>query len=93
MKQQKKSETGDNASIHSREEEKKSEKKSPERDEEDMESQNSDDTDVQIDTKRGRTNYICFKPLMYYNRHLDRYYYFRYFKPYKYDHRLLAIGT
>ena len=93
----KKSESGDNTSIHSREkeeeeEEKKSEKKSPERDEEDMESQNSDDTDVQVDTKRRRTNYICFKPLMYYNRHLDRYYYFRYFKPYKYDHRLLAMG-
>ena len=29
---------------------------------------------------------------MYYNRQLDRYYYFRYFKPYKYDHRLLAMG-
>ena len=29
---------------------------------------------------------------MYYNRHLDRYYYFRYFKPYNYDHRLLAMG-
>ena len=43
-------------------------------------------------TGRRRTNYICFKPLMYYNRHLDRYYYFRYFKPYKYDHRLLAMG-
>ena len=57
-----------------------------------MESQNSDDTDVQMDTKRRRTNYICFKPLMYYNRHLDRYYYFRYFKPYKFDHRLLAMG-
>ena len=29
---------------------------------------------------------------MYYNRYLDRYYYFRYFKPYKFDHRLLAMG-
>ena len=84
----KKSETGDTTSIHSREneeaekKEKKSQKKSPERDEEDMESQNSDDTDVQMDAARSRkTNYICFKPLMYYNRHLDRYYYFRYFKP------------
>ena len=58
-----------------------------------MESQNSDDTDEPMDTTgRRRTNYICFKPLMYYNRHLDRYYYFRYFKPYKYDHRLLAMG-
>ena len=93
----KKSESGDNTSIHSREkekdeEEKKLEKKSPERDEEDMESQNSDDTGVQEDTTTRRNNFICFKPLMYYNRHLDRYYYFRYFKPYKYDHRLLAMG-
>ena len=95
----KKSESGDNTSIHSREDEeaekkdKMSQKKSPEGDEEDMESQNSDDTDEQMDTSRSRrTNYICFKPLMYYNRHLDRYYYFRYFKPYKFDHRLLAMG-
>ena len=99
MRTAKKSEPGDNTSIHSREneeaekKEKKSQKKSPERDEEDMESQNSDDTDVQMDAARSRkTNYICFKPLMYYNRHLDRYYYFRYFKPYKFDHRLLAMG-
>ena len=52
----KKSESGDNTSIHSREEEeeeeKKSQKKSLESDEEDMESQNSDDTDVQMDTKK-----------------------------------------
>ena len=79
----KKTESGDNTSIHSREKEK---------DEEDMESQNSDDTGVQEDRTRRRNNFICFKPLMYYDRHLDRYYYFRYFKPYKYDHRLLAMG-
>ena len=30
--------------------------------------------------------------MMYYNRHLDRHYYFRYFNPYQYDHRLLAMG-
>ena len=98
-----KSEHGNKISIHSREndssdeeeekKEKKSQKKSPNNDEEDMESQNSDDTDEPMDTiGRRRTNYICFKTLMYYNRHLDRYYYFRYFKPYKYDHRLLAKG-
>ena len=98
-KKSKKAETEDNTSIHSREDEqvkrkkKKSQKKSPDSDEEDMESQDSDDTDEQMDTSRNRrTNYICFKPLMYYNRHLDRYYYFRYFKPYTYDHRLLAMG-
>ena len=95
----KKSEPGDNLSIRSRENEEeekkenKSQKKSTDNDEEDMESQNSDDTDEHMDTTgRRRTNYICFKPLMYYNRHLDRYYYFRYFKPYNYDHRLLAMG-
>ena len=90
---------GDTTSIHSREneeaekKEKKSQKKSPERDEEDMESENSDDTDVQMDAVRGKkTSYICFKPLMYYNKHLDRHYYFRYFKPYMFDHRLLTMG-
>ena len=95
----KKSEPEDNISIHSREDEEseskveESKKKSPEEDEEDMESQNSDDTDDQLDTSRSRrTNYICFRPLMYYNRHLDNYYYFRYFKPYKFDHRLLTMG-
>ena len=52
----KKSEPGDNTSIHSREDEeaerkeKKSQKKSPDSDEEDMESKNSDDTDEQMDT-------------------------------------------
>ena len=71
----KKSEPGDNTSIHSMEHEEaekkemKSQKKSPERDEEDMESQNSDDTDEQMDDVGSRkTKYICFKPLMYYNK-------------------------
>ena len=91
-------------SIHSREneeqgkkakgnEEEEQKKKSTEDDEEDMESNSSDDTDEMKITGRRRTNYICFKPLMYYNRHLDRYYYFRYFKPYKYDHRILEMGN
>ena len=95
----KKSEPGDNTSIHSRENEEdvkkeiKPQKKSPERDEEDMESQNTDDTDDQMDDVGSRkTKYICFKPLKYYNRHIDRYYYFRYFKPYKFYHRLLTMG-
>ena len=86
-------------SIHSREnqeaerQEKKSQIKSPKRNEEDMESENSNDTDVHMGAVGSkRTSYICFKPLMYYNRHLDRYYYFRYFKPYMFDHRLLAMG-
>ena len=91
----KKPESEDKTSIHSREEkevekEKKSQKKSPDSDEEDME---SDDTDEEIDDVKSRnTRYICFKPLMYFNRQLDKYYYFRYFKPYKFDHRLLTMG-
>ena len=90
---------GDSTSIHSRDneetkkEEKGYKKKSHERDEEDMESDNSDDTDTQIYAKRNkRTCYICFKPLMYYNRHLEKYYYFKYFKPSMFDHRLLTMG-
>ena len=89
---------GDTASTHSREneeakiKEKKSQKKSPDRDEEDMESENSDDTDAQMDAVSSKKiSYICFKPLMYYIKHLDRHYYFRYFKPYKFDHRLLTM--
>ena len=71
----------------------KSKKKSPERDEEDMESENSDDDDVHMGAVRSKkTSYVCFKPLKYYNKHLDRYYYFRYFKPYRFDHRLLTMG-
>ena len=35
---------------------------------------------------------ISFKPLMYYNKHLNRYYYYRYFKPCTFDHRLLTMG-
>ena len=74
-------------------EEKKSQKKSPERNEEDMESENSDDTDVHMGAVRSkRTSYICFKPLMYYNRYLDRYYYFRYFKPYMFDHVTVTVN-
>ena len=58
-----------------------------------MESENSDDTDAQMDpVSNKKTSYVCFKPLMYYNRHQDRHYYFRYFKPYKFDHRLLTMG-
>ena len=58
-----------------------------------MESENSDDDDVHMGAVRSKkTSYICFSPLMYYNRHLDRYYYFRYFKPYMFDHRLLTMG-
>ena len=90
---------GDATSIHSREKEedvmkeKNSQEKYPERDEEDMESENSDDDDVHMGTVRSKkTSYVCFKPLMYYNRHLDRYHYFRYFKPYMFDHRLLTMG-
>ena len=39
-----------------------------------------------------RSNYVFFKPLMYYNKQLDRHYYYRYFKPHTFDHRLLAMG-
>ena len=95
----KKSGPGDATSIHSREEEEdqkeeeNSQKKSPKRDEEEMESENSDDDDVHMGAVRSKkTSYVCFKPLMYYNKHLDRYYYFRYFKPYMFDHRLLNMG-
>ena len=41
-----------------------------------MDSENSDDMEDHMGAVRSKkTSYICFKPLMYYNRHLDRYYY------------------
>ena len=98
---------GDATSIHSREkvekedkeddeeekDKKKSQQKSPDREEEDMESDHSDDDEINLGTMRSkRTSYVSFKPLMYYNRHLDRYYYFKYFKPYVFDDRLLTMG-
>ena len=86
---------GDATSIHSREDEEDmdSKMKSPERDEVHMESEDSDDNDVHMGAVRSKnTSYVCFKPLMYYNRHLDRLYYFRNFKPYMFDHRLLNMG-
>ena len=58
-----------------------------------MESEDSDEIEDNMGTVRSkRTSYVCFKPLMYYNRHQDIYYYYRYFKPYMFDHRLLTMG-
>ena len=88
-------EPGEASSIHSRENEEqnsKKRKKTPTREEEDMESEDSDDIKDTMGTIRSkRTSYVCFKPWMYYNRHQDIYYY-RYFKPYMFDHRLLTMG-
>ena len=84
---------GDASSIHSREEEEKNsqKEKTPER-EEDIDSEDSDDNQsIMCAVVNRRANYLCFKPLMYYNKHLDRYYYYRYFKPYTFDHRLLTM--
>ena len=85
---------GDTSSIHSREADENSQKgMTPEREEEDMDSEDSDDNQsIMCAVMNRRANYVCFKPLMYYNKHLDRYYYYRYFKPYTFDHRLLTIG-
>ena len=83
------------SAIHSRDAVQNSQKeKTPERDEEVMDSEDSDDNqNIMCHMISRRENYVCFKPLMYYNKHLDRYYYYRYFKPYTFDHRLLAMGN
>ena len=61
----------------------------PEEEEEFMDSEDSDDNQsIMCAVMSKRANYVCFKPLMYYNKHLDRNYYYRYFKPYTFDHRL-----
>ena len=57
-----------------------------------MHSEDSDDQSIMCAVVKKRANYVCFKPLMYYNRLLDRNYYSRYFKPYIFDHRLLTMG-
>ena len=88
-------EPGEASSIHSREEEEKNtkKKKTPTREEEDMESEDSDEIEDNMGNAGSKkTSYVCFKPLMYYNRHQDIYYYYRYFKPYMFNHRLLTMG-
>ena len=85
---------GDASSIHSRNTNKISQKeKTPEREEEVMNSEDSDNNQsIMCAVMSKRANYVCFKPLTYYNKYLDRYYYYRYFKPYAFDHRLLTMG-
>ena len=84
---------GNALSIHSSEEERNSQKaKTPEREEEGMDSEDSNDNQsIMCALMSKRANYVCFKPLMYY-KCLDGYYYYRYFKPYTFDHRLLTMG-
>ena len=87
---------GDASSIHSRDADQNPQiQKSPEREEENMDSEDFEDPDddqsIMCAILNRRPNYVCFKPLMYYNKQLDRYYYYRYFKPYTFDHRLLAM--
>ena len=86
---------GNTSSVHSRDADENSQKeKTPEREEEEvMDSEDSDDNQsIMCAVMNRRENYVCFKPLKYYNKHLDRYYYYRYFKPYTFDHRLLTMG-
>ena len=89
-----KSVPGNASSIHSRDADRNSQReKTPEREEEVMDSENFDDNQsIMCAMMSRRANYVCFKPSMYYNKHLDRYYYYRYFKPYTFDHRLLTMG-
>ena len=85
---------GDTSSIHSRDADQNSQKqKTPDEEEEVMDSEDSDDNQsIMCAVMSKRANYVCFKPLMYYNKQLDRNYYYRYFKPYTFDHRLLTMG-
>ena len=86
---------GDTSSLHSSENEQNSQKKTHDR-EEVMDSDDPDDTaddqSIMCAVVRKRANYVCFKPLIYYNKHLDMNYYYKYFKPYTFGHRLLNMG-
>ena len=63
---------GDASSIHSRDSDQNSQKeKTPEREEEVMDSEDPDDNQsIMCAMISRRANYVCFKPLMYYNKHL-----------------------
>ena len=86
---------GETSSLHSRDQDhsKTQEQKTPDDEEEVMDSEDSDDNQsIMCAVMSKRSNYVCFNPLMYYNKQLDRNYYYRYFKPYTFDHRLLTMG-
>ena len=51
-----------------------------------------DDQNILCGVLSMRSKYVCFKPLLYYCREFDRTYYYKYFKPYTFDHRLLTMG-
>ena len=51
-----------------------------------------DDQNIMCGVLSKRSKYVCFKPLLYYSREFDRTYYYKYFKPYTFDHRLLTMG-
>ena len=70
----KESRAGDTSSLHSRDHDQKSQKqKTPDEEEDVMDSEDSDDNQsIMCAVMSKRANYVCFKPLMYYNKHLDR---------------------
>ena len=81
------------STLHSRDQEDTcSQQQKNKEDEEPMDSDESeDDKNIMCGVMSKRYNYVSFKPLLYYNRELKTYYY-KYFKPYSYDHRLLTMG-
>ena len=86
---------GDTSSLHSRDQghSKTQKQKTPDDEGDVMDSEDSDNNQsIMCAVMSKRSNYVCFKPLMYYNEQLDRNYYFKYFKPYTFDHRLLTMG-
>ena len=70
---------GDTSSLHSRDQYlPKTQKKTPDDEEEVMNSEDFDDNQsIMCAVVSKRSNYVCFKPLMYYNKQLDRNYYYR----------------
>ena len=78
---------GDASTQHSRDQDHTYSHKQKTPDEEEvMDSEDSDEKQsIMCAVISKRSNYVCFKPLMYYNRQLDRNYYYKYFKPYTFD--------
>ena len=71
---------GDTSSLHSRDQDHicSQKQKTPDEEEEVMDSEDSDDNQsIMCAVMSKRANYVCFKPLMYYNKQFDRNYYYR----------------
>ena len=84
------SEPVDTSTLHSRDQDHTQMNKD---EEEPLDSDETDDQNIMCGVLSKRSKYVCLKPPLYYSREFDRTYYYKYFKPYTFDHRLLTMGN